>query len=73
MSLVLEVFSTDTMSELDILGHYGNALCVDCAKVRILQEASQILLCSLLQSQDHMHLELQIIFATSLVIAWDQT
>ena len=35
---------------------------MDCTKVGVFQEADQIVLCSFLQSHDHMHLEAQIIF-----------
>ena len=66
MRLKMEVLSTDMMGELDILGHYCNALHADCTKVSILQKAGQIILCSFLQSQDHTHLEVQIIFANFL-------
>ena len=62
MSSVMEVLSMDIMGELDIHGHYCNVLCMDCTKVGIFQEASQIVLCSFLQSYDHMHLEAQVIF-----------
>ena len=47
----------DMVDELDILGHYCNKLHMDCTKVGIFQEASQIVICSFLQSQDHVHLE----------------
>ena len=57
----MELLSMDMMGELDIPGHYCNALCVDCAKVGIFQEAGQIVLCSFLQSYDHAHLEAQVI------------
>ena len=35
---------------------------MDCTKVGVFQEANQIVLCSFLQSQDHTHLEAQIVF-----------
>ena len=41
----MEVLSTNMMSELDILGHYGNMFHVDPTKVGIIQEAGQIVLC----------------------------
>ena len=56
----------DMMGELDIIGHYCIAPPVDCAKVGIYLEASQIVLCSFLQSQDHTHLEAQVIFTNFL-------
>ena len=62
----------DMMGELDILGHYCNTLLVDCTKVGILQEASQIVLCSFLQSQEYMHLEAQVIFTNFLGDFTDQ-
>ena len=49
----MEVLSTNMMGKLDILRHYSNAFHMDHAKVGILQEASQIVVCSFLQSHDH--------------------
>ena len=69
----MEVLSMDKMDELDILGHYCNTLWVDHTKVGILQEASQKVLCSFLQSQDHVYLEVQVIFTNFLVNFADQT
>ena len=56
----------DTMGKLDVLGHYCNMLYLDHAKVGILQEAGQIVLCSFLQSKDCMHMEAQVIFTNFL-------
>ena len=70
MSLEMEVLSTNTMGELDILGHYCNVLCVHLAKVGFLQEGSQIVHYRFLQSQDCVHLEVQVIFTNLLVISW---
>ena len=45
---------------------------MDHAKVGILQEASQIILCSILQSHNYVHLEVQIIFTNFLGDFMDQ-
>jgi len=49
--------SPDAASELDVLGHDGDALGVDGAKVGVLEEANEVSLGSLLKSEDSGSLE----------------
>ena len=61
MSSIIEVLSTYTMGLLNILGHDGYAFSMDHTQVGIFQEADQVLLCSIPQSQHHTYLEVHII------------
>ena len=45
----LGTLSTDTASKLDVLGHDGDPLGVDCAQVGVLEETHQISLAGLLK------------------------
>ena len=56
----LGALSTDTASELDVLRHDGDALGVDGAKVRVLEQTDQISLAGLLQCHDGRALEAQV-------------
>ena len=42
MSSRLSTFSTDTASQLDVLGHDGDTLGVDCAQVGILEQTNEV-------------------------------
>lgn len=44
-------FPSDTPCQLNVLRHDRHPLCVDSAKIRVLEEADQICLCSLLKGQ----------------------
>jgi histone H3 len=56
----LSTFSSDSASELDILGHDGDTLCVDGAQVGIFEKTYEISLASLLESHDCGALETQV-------------
>ena len=53
----LRAFSTDTAGELNVLGHDGNALCMDGTEVRVLEETHEVGLGSLLKGKDGRSLE----------------
>ena len=52
--------STDTTSELDVLGHNGHSLGVDGAQVGVLEETNQVSLASLLKGHNGRRLEAKI-------------
>ncbi len=52
--------ASDTARELDVLGHDRDALCVNRAQVRVLEDANQVRLCSLLQRPNGGALEAQV-------------
>lgn len=56
----LSAFSADTARQLDVLGHDGDALCVDGAQVRVLEQADEVGLASLLQGHDGRTLKAQV-------------
>ena len=56
----LRTFTTDTTSELDILGHDGNTLGVDSAQVGIFEESDEVSLGGFLQGQDGRSLESEV-------------
>jgi len=56
----LRALSTDTASELDVLGHDGNTLGVDGAEVGILEEADEVGLSGLLEGEDGRSLEAKV-------------
>jgi hypothetical protein len=56
----LSVLSTDTAGELDVLGHDGDALGMDGAKVGVLKETNQISLRCLLKGHDGRALEAEV-------------
>jgi len=49
---ILSAFSADSSRQLDVLGHDGHALGVDCAQVGVLEKANQISLGCFLKSSD---------------------
>ena len=53
----LRALATDTACELDVLGHDGHALGVDRAQVGVLEEAHQVSLSGLLESEHSRALE----------------
>ena len=53
----LVVLSSDTTSEMDVLWHDCDALGMERAQVRVLEERGEICLCSLLQRKDGVCLE----------------
>ena len=53
----LGTLSTDTASKLDVLGHDGDPLGVDCAQVGVLEETNQVGLTGLLEGHDSGALE----------------
>ena len=57
----MEVLSIDMTGQLDIVGNYCDAFCMDGTQVGIVQGAGQVILCCFLQCHDHMHLEVQVI------------
>ena len=58
--LDLGTFSTDAASQLDILGHDGDPLGVDCADVGVLEQANKVCLTRLLECHDGRRLEAKI-------------
>ena len=56
----LSTFSTDAASELNVLGHDGDTLGVDGAKVGVLKESDEVSLSSLLKGHDGGGLEAEI-------------
>ena len=52
--------TTNTASELDVLGHDGHTLGVDGSQVSVLEQTNQVGLSSLLESQDSRALETEI-------------
>ena len=56
----LRALSTDTAGELDVLGHDGDTLGVDGAKVGVLEEVDEVRLGSLLESKDGSSLEAEV-------------
>jgi hypothetical protein len=56
----LSPLSADAASQLDILGHDGDTLGVDGSQVGVFEQANQVGLCSLLESQDGRGLETQV-------------
>jgi hypothetical protein len=56
----LGALSTDTTSQLDILGHDGNTLGVDGTQVGILKKTNEVSLGSLLKGKDGRSLETQV-------------
>ncbi len=56
----LGTLATDAAGQLDVLGHDGHTLGVDCSQVGVLKQAHQVCLGSLLQSQDGAALEAQV-------------
>ena len=62
MSSRLSTFSTDTASQLDILGHDGDTLGVDGAQVGVFEKTDEVSLASLLQSHNGRGLEAEIGF-----------
>ncbi len=59
-SSFLGTLSTDTASQLDVLGHDGDTLSVDGAEVGVFKETDQVSLASLLQGHNSRALESQI-------------
>jgi hypothetical protein len=53
-------FTTETTSELEILGLDGDALGVDGSQVGIFEEGDEVSLCSFLESHDGRRLEAEI-------------
>ena len=58
--VVLGAFATDTTSQLDILGHDGNTLCVDGTQVGIFEKTHQVRFGGFLEGQDGRSLESEI-------------
>ena len=56
----LSTFSTDTASQLDVLGHDGDTFGVDSAQVGVLEQSNEVGLASLLEGQDSGALEAEI-------------
>ena len=56
----LGTISADAARQLNVLGHDGDALGMDGGQVGILENANEIVLCSLLESQDGGRLEAEI-------------
>ncbi len=57
---ILGAFSTNAASELDVLGHDGDALGVDGAEIGVLEQADEVGLRGLLEGHDGRGLEPQI-------------
>ena len=60
MTSLLGPLSTDTASKLDILGHDGHTLSVNCTQVGILKKTNEVSLGSLLKGEDSGGLEAKI-------------
>ena len=58
----LGTFSTDSAGQLDVLGHDGDTLGVDGAKVGILEETNEVSLRRLLEGHDGRALEAEVSF-----------
>jgi hypothetical protein len=58
--LCLRAFAADAARELDVLGHDRDALGVDGAEVRVLEEADEVGLSGLLEREDGGALEAQV-------------
>ena len=56
----LTAFATDTTSELNVLGHDGDAFGVNGAKVGVLEQANQVSFSSLLEGKNGGSLEAQV-------------
>ena len=56
----LRTLSADTAGKLNILGHDGYTLCMDCTQVGILKETNKVCLSSFLKSEDSRSLETKI-------------
>ena len=56
----LSTFTTDTASQLDVLGHDGHTLGVDGAQVRVFEQTHQVSFAGFLQGHDGGALEAQI-------------
>ena len=56
----LSAFATDAAGQLDVLGHDGHTLGVDCAQVGVLEKADQVGLGSLLESDNRGRLEAEV-------------
>ena len=56
------IFTTNTISQLNIFRHYGNTLGVDCAQVDVLIQTHTICLSCILKSHDLTNLEAEISF-----------
>ena len=59
--LGLAALATDTTSELDVLGHDGDAMGVDGAEVGVLEETDEVGLGRLLQGHDGVAVEAEIL------------
>ena len=56
----LGTFATDTTGELDVFGHDGDALGVDRAQVRVLEQTDEVSLAGLLEGHDGGRLESEV-------------
>ena len=56
----LRAFTTDTTSQLDVLGHNGNPLGVDGTQVGVFEQSNKVSLRSFLKSRDGRRLEPQV-------------
>jgi hypothetical protein len=56
----LSTFSTDAASELNVLGHDRNTLCMNCTKVRVLEEANEVSFGGFLESKNSSALESEV-------------
>ncbi len=56
----LGTFATDTTGELDVFGHDGDALGVDRAQVRVLEQTDEVSLAGLLEGHDGGRLEAEV-------------
>ena len=57
---ILGTFTTDTASQLDVLGHDGHTLGMDGAQVGVLKQTNQVSLGGLLQGHDSRGLEAEV-------------
>ena len=57
---ILGTFTTDTASQLDVLGHDGHTLGVDGAQVGILEQTDEVSLAGLLEGHDGRALEAEV-------------
>ena len=50
-------FSTDSSSQLDVFGHDGDPLCVNCAEIGVFEETNEVCFRSFLEGSDGCALE----------------
>ena len=57
ISVIMEAFTSDSTSEVEVLLHHGYSSCVDSAQVGVFEQASKVALGGLLESDKGVGLE----------------